>query len=159
MPSANSIRLLAAAFAVAAFGLLSGCGGPPERPDTVLAADLVARGDANSAGAAQGRPVVVRLYELKSAGAFESADFFSLYQREAETLGADLLGREEVSLAPGQWHRVEKVISPETGYLGVLVAFRDIDRTRWRNLNRLRPNVTNRFTVTVGADQVSVAAN
>jgi len=137
---------------------LQGCGGTPEQPATVLAADLVATGDVNSGGGEQGRPVIVRLYELTSAGVFSSADFFSLYERDAETLGADMLGREEVSLAPGQWHHVEKKIAPETTYLGVLVAFRDIDQSQWRNVNSLKPDVTNTFTVKVGANSVSVAA-
>ena len=136
---------------------LHGCGAPPEQPATVLSANVVATGDVNSSGEELGRPVVVRLYELKSAGAFTSADFFSLYEKEAETLGADLLGREEVSVAPGQFQHIEKRVAPEAAYLGVLVAFRDIDQSQWRTFNYMKPDVTNTFTVKVGANSVSVA--
>lgn len=141
--------------------LLFGCGGAPTMPeptpDTTLVAKLVASEDVNSGGGQQARPVVVRLYELKTAGAFSSADFYSLYEREAETLGSDLIGREEISLAPGQRHRIEKVISPETAFLGVLAAFRDIDRAEWRTTSRLKSAVTNSVIVSIAADYVAAA--
>jgi len=141
---------------------LQACGGAPKlpdtTPDTTLAAKLVASDDLNSGGGQPARPVVVRLYELKTAGAFSSADFYSLYEREAETLGSDLIGREEISLAPGQRHRIDKVISPETAFLGVVAAFRDIDRAEWRTTSRLKSDVTNNVIVNVAADHVAAAA-
>jgi type VI secretion system protein VasD len=141
--------------------LLQACGGggAATRPDTVLQVDLVASGDVNSGDGKQGRPVVVRLYELKSAGSFSSADFFSLYEHEVQTLGPDMLGREEVSLAPGQRHRVDKVVTPETAYMGVIAAFRDIDGSKWRDVSRLRPDRVNKFKVTAAGNHISVAAN
>ncbi len=142
--------------------LLQACGGAPKlpdtTPDTTLAAKLVASDDLNSGGGQKARPVVVRLYELRTAGAFSSADFYSLYEREAQTLGSDLLGREEISLAPGQRHPIDKVISPETAYLGVLVAFRDIDRAAWRTTTRLKSDATNNVIVKIAADNVAAAA-
>jgi type VI secretion system protein VasD len=125
----------------------------------MLRADLAAAGDANSGGGESGRPVVVRLYELKASGSFSSADFFSLYERDAQTLGGDLIGREEVSLAPGQWHRIEKALAPDTVYIGVLVAFRDIDSARWRQIVNVRTHAVNALAIKVAADSVSVSAN
>ena len=40
--------------------------------------------------------------ELKSLAAFNSADFFSIYDKESETLGGDLNGKEELRLKPGE---------------------------------------------------------
>ncbi len=140
--------------------LLQGCGGKdPVRPEARLDAVLNASGDVNSGPGQTPRPVSIRVYELKSAGAFSSADFFSLYDREGAALGADLLNREEVSLAPGEWQRVEKVLEPDAAYLGVVVAFRDIDRSQWRSVTRLRPDATNKVVVNVGADRLSVSSN
>jgi len=47
-------------------------------------------------------PVVVRVFELKSLAGFNSADYFSLYDKESEILGADLIGKEELHLKPGE---------------------------------------------------------
>jgi type VI secretion system protein VasD len=154
-------RVVAVAFLLLSVTLLHACGGggAETRPDTLLQVDLVASGDVNSGDGKQGRPVVVRLYELKSAGSFSSADFFSLYEHEAQTLGPDMLGREEVSLAPGQRHQVEKVVTPETAYLGVIAAFRDIDGSKWRDVSRLRPGRVNKFVITASGNHISVATN
>jgi type VI secretion system protein VasD len=155
-------RIAAVALPLLLLLLVQACGGDapiqPTKPDTLLVANLVASDDVNSGGGQPARPVVVRLYELKTAGAFSSADFYSLYEREAETLGSDLIGREEISLAPGQRHRIDKVISPETAFLGVLAAFRDIDRAEWRTTSRLKSDVTNNVIVNVAADHVAAAA-
>jgi len=39
---------------------------------------------------------------LKAIGPFNSADFFSLYDHDAEILGPDMLAREELTLVPGE---------------------------------------------------------
>ena len=45
-------------------------------------------------------PVVARVYEIRGLGTFNSAEFFSLVKKEAEALGASLIGREEYDLPP-----------------------------------------------------------
>ena len=47
-------------------------------------------------------PVVIRLYELKSLGVFNNADFFAIYEQDTTILGNDLNAREEIELVPGQ---------------------------------------------------------
>jgi type VI secretion system VasD/TssJ family lipoprotein len=87
----------------------------------------------------QGRPapVVVRLYLLRAGINFGAADFFSLYERDAAVLGPDLLAREEVQLRPGATVSIARKFPDDARFLGVLVAFRDIERTRWRALSSL----------------------
>ncbi|ESQ17082.1 MAG: hypothetical protein N838_24465 [Thiohalocapsa sp. PB-PSB1] len=141
--------------------LLQGCGGAeaPTRPEPArMQAYLVATDDLNSGAGGVGLPVQVRLYELKSTGAFSGADFFSLYQKESEILGAELVAREELSLTPGQALRLEKTLPPESAFIGVVAAFRDIDRAQWRDVARLKPNHANQVTVKVTADSITVAA-
>ncbi|MGB5834018.1 MAG: type VI secretion system lipoprotein TssJ [Thiohalocapsa sp.] len=141
--------------------LTQGCGGgaAPKLPEeTTLQAKLAASDDVNSGSGRSALPIVVRLYELKSAGVFSSADFFSLYQREADTLGSELIAREEVSLSPGQGYLMTKKLPAEAAFLGVVAAFRDIDHAQWRDVVRLNPNHANKVFVTVSADSIAVAA-
>jgi type VI secretion system protein VasD len=117
--------------------LLTACGGAPpkeEKPPPVLRVSLLTEADANRGPGGQALPIVVRLYELKAQGAFGGADFFSVFERESETLGSELIAREEVSLVPGQTRKIQRPLDPQTRYLGILGAFRDIDRANWRSL-------------------------
>ncbi len=44
---------------------------------------------------------MVRVYELRSAAAFDNADFFTLQNEDRKVLAADLLGRRRVHHAAG----------------------------------------------------------
>ena len=68
---------------------------------------------------------------MKSSAAFETADFFSLSQKDQATLGAELLGKEEFFLRPGDSKVLTRKGFPETAALGVFVEFRDIDKSIW----------------------------
>lgn len=144
-----------------ATGLVA-CGGKPpkvEKPPAPAAppelrVDLSAASNVNRGPGGQALPIVVRLYELKAQGAFSGADFFSLYDRESETLGGELIAREELTLAPGQSSQVRKPLSPEARYLGVLGAFRDIDRASWRGLVPLISGKDNTLEVAVDATAI-----
>lgn len=82
-------------------------------------------------------PVVVRVYLLRAEISFGAADFFSLFERDAATLGADLLAREEVQLRPGRTVAISRDFPPEARFLGVVVAFRNVERSTWRSLSSL----------------------
>jgi type VI secretion system protein VasD len=83
----------------------------------------------------QGRalPVVVRVFELKSTTAFEGADFFSIYEKEGETLGADVVWRQEFQLRPGEVQKYQRPLSAEAKFVGAVAAFRDLSNSRWRS--------------------------
>ena len=137
----TSLLLCLAAVAVQA------CGTSPTRVE----AQVVAAADVN-----EGRPVVLRLYELKTTGSFEGADFYSIFDREAATLGGDLLAREELNLQPGQQQRVERATAPDTQYLGVVAAFRSIDQANWRATYPLKAEKTNKIKIHLGPNAVSI---
>jgi type VI secretion system protein VasD len=77
-------------------------------------------------------PIVVRVYELKSLGAFNGADFFSLTERDSETLGSELVGREEYILRPAETRPYRRQLQLDTKFIGVVAAFRDLENSRWR---------------------------
>jgi len=127
----------------------------PEKPVPELRVEVIAAPDANRDPSGRALPIVVRLYELKGEGAFAGADFFSVYDREPATLGGDLIAREEVTLVPGQRRLVVHPLNSAARYLGVVAAFRDIDRAGWRALVALTPDQTNTVQVEVRAAAVS----
>lgn len=113
-------------------GSLSGCsmiglGGP-----ATLKASVAAGAQVNPDSRKRPSPVVVRVFELKSATLFEQADFISLFEKEQAVLGAELVSREEFVLRPGETRPLNKPLSPDTKFIGVMAAFRELERARWR---------------------------
>jgi type VI secretion system protein VasD len=162
MQASDRRRFVAAFMAAAALAALGGCGSkpakeapPPAGPPPELRISVSAAEGANRGPGGRGLPIVVRLYELKARGAFDGADFYSLYDREAATLGAELIGREELNLSPGKERLVVRTLNPEARYLGVLAGFRDIDRATWRTVHELRPEKNNNIAVTIGPNAVA----
>ena len=117
------LLLLAGGVAVAV-----GCGSSPP----LLSGAINVDPNVNPDRAGRPSPIVVRVYELKSVAAFNSADFFSLFDKEQETLGGELVGREEFQLQPAETRQYRRQLQPETKFIGVAGAFRDLEQARWR---------------------------
>jgi type VI secretion system protein VasD len=111
--------------------LLNACGSatPPLLQGTIKV-DQAANPDLNG----RASPVVVRVYELRSPAAFSGADFFSLFEKESETLAGDLVGREEYVLRPAETRPYRRQLQPDTKFIGVVGAFRDLEHSRWRQV-------------------------
>ena len=139
---------------VVALLALAACSSPPK--PTLVAATLQAGAAVNPDARKRASPLVLRVYELRSAAAFEAADFVSLYERDQATLAAEMGGREEFVLRPGESRTWDKVTAPDTKFLGVMAAFRDIERARWKSIVPLKPGVKN--VVTIKADDIAVDA-
>ena len=101
-------------------------------------------------------PVVVRVFDLKTPATFEAANFDGLFERDRETLAAELVARDEFVLNPGEGKKIERKLAPETKVLGVAVAFRELERATWRTTVALKPNAKNRINVAL--DGVTVIA-
>lgn len=134
--------------------LLSGCAAPLPPAPTTLALHLQASADLNLNLVGVPTSVVVRLIELKAPGEFERADFFALYDRADTTLAGDFAGQQERTLRSGRSLQVALTPTPETRYLGVLGAFRDLPHTRWRYLIALHPATPNSVYLRFGADGI-----
>lgn len=130
--SQNRRRLLATTGVLAGAAVLPGCsmfgkGGP-----ATLAATVVASAEVNPDVRKRPSPVVVRVFELKAPTLFEQADFVSLYEKDQAVLAAEMVGREEFVLRPGETRPLNKPLSPDTKFIGVMAAFRELERARWR---------------------------
>lgn len=147
-------RRLAMAACAAAVLMLAGCASAPK--PTVVSATLLATATVNPDAHKRPSPLVVRIYELKSAAAFDAADFVSLFERDQATLAAEMASREEFVLRPGETRLWEKTVGPDSRFIGVMAAFRDIERARWKTLVAIKPNVKN--VITIQANEISVTA-
>jgi type VI secretion system protein VasD len=143
---------LAAAAGVAL--VLAACAGAPKPAQ--VAGTIQASAQINPSTSRRPSPLLLRVYELKTAAAFNSADFMSLYQRDKTELGADLLGKEEFVLAPGESKTFNKTLALETRFLGVVAAYRDVEHARWRSIVAVQPGQVHK--VVIRANELSVEA-
>ena len=148
------VRLLAWATLAAAIGVAGCAGAPPPPKPTVVAATVQATASANPDARKRASPLVVRIYELKSSAAFEAADFLSLYERDQATLAAEMGAREEFTLRPGDTKPWEKTVAADVRFIGVIGAFRDIERARWKAIVPVKANARN--VVTIRADEITI---
>jgi len=118
-------------FAAWAIGLtLAGCASGPKPLDVKLTIEAAPGVNPDQRG--RPSPVALKLFELKSLTNFERADFFSLFDRDRETLGPELVARDEMVLKPGDRIAQERKLAPEVRFIGVLVGYRDLERSQWR---------------------------
>lgn len=99
-------------------------------------------------------PVVVRLLELRNPVAFETRDFFSLYERGGEALAQDLVAREELELRPGDGVELKLRVEPGSRYVGVMAAYRNLPETRWRYVIELAPERLTRAELSLSDDGI-----
>ena len=152
----NTLRLIACLISCAGLMALGGCSSVPKPTKVQLA--LEAAASVNPDVRNRPSPVVVRVFELKSLAAFNGSDFFSLWDHDKETLGTELVGRDEYTLRPGDSLRLDKTLQPETLYVGAIAAFRDLERSQWRANVRTPSRKVKSVTVRVTGKAVSVEA-
>jgi type VI secretion system protein VasD len=133
-----------------------GCASSPP-PPPLLQGSIKADSATNPDARGRPSPIVVRVYELKALGAFNAADFFSLYEKESETLGSELVGREEYDLLPAETKPYKRQLQPDTKFIGVVAAFRDLENSRWRQAAQVPPKREITLTVGIEAQAVTVA--
>lgn len=85
---------------------------------------------------ARGRPLalLVRVYQLRQADAFERAPQAAFLSAEAERaqLGADLVAVRELTLVPGQRLELVETMPRDAGLLGVVALFHAPAAQGWR---------------------------
>jgi type VI secretion system protein VasD len=143
-----------AAGTAVALALTAGCASGPK--PTQVTGSIAASPRVNPSVSKRPSPLLVRVYELKAATAFNAADFVSLYQRDQAELGADLLAREEMTLAPGETKPLSRTLAPETRFVGVFAAYRDLEHARWRAVVPIAPG--QKQQITIQADELAVTA-
>ena len=142
---------------LAALGAVAGCAGGPKPPKpTQVEGTIAASPGLNPSVNQRPSPLLVRIYELRSATAFNQADFMSLYQGDQATLAADLVVREEIMLQPGESRPFTRQLNPDTRFIGVIGAYRNLERATWRALVPIKPNQSQK--ISVRADALTLTA-
>ena len=118
---------------------------------------MITGGDVNPDDSGRPSPVVVRLIELKSASTFQSADFFALYNDEKQTLGPDWVSSEEFEFKPGDVQDMRFALHPESGFVGVLAAYRQLDKVNWRLVLPIKLKEKNQLTVLLNRRGIELA--
>lgn len=126
-------------FLVTLFLLLTGCSTvnyivPPSTDLEFNVAD-----DVNPDINGRPSPVVIKVFELSSRAVFDTQDFFSLYGDAEKVLGPDLLNKDEIELQPGQKFDYKMTLDKNTRFIGIVVAYRSIDKAKWRGVIEADP--------------------
>ena len=138
--------------------LVVGCGSPPKPPPPAkIAGTIQAAPDLNPSVSARPSPLRMRVYELKSATAFNQADFMALYQSDQAALGADLAAREEFILQPGESRPWVKTLAAETRFIGIVALYRDLERATWRTVVPVQPG--REYKMAIRADALALSAS
>ena len=138
------------------FVALAGCSSAPKV--TSVSGNVVAATDLNPSVSQRPSPLLLRIYELKSAAAFNQADFMALYQGDAAALGAEMVAREELTLQPGESRPLNKPLNADTRFVGVFAAYRNLEKARWRAVLPVQPGQAQKLTIRADALAVSIQA-
>lgn len=163
MSSLHRLRIVTAVLAAAA---LSGCFGKPvlppilqaePKPDpTVVRLEISADPAVNPDARGRAMPIVLRYYLLQNTAAFDSADFFSLFERDEALLGTAKIVREEITLRPGQTHATVLRPQGEAKFIAVFGAYRDVNKSGWRATAAIPQNKTTAYKVRIGPQAISI---
>ena len=138
----------------AALWVLAGCSSAPKV--TTVSGSITASADLNPSVSQRPSPLLLRVYELKSAAAFNQADFMALYQGDGAALGAEMVAREELTLQPGESRPWNKPLNAETRFVGVFAAYRNLEKARWRAVIAVQPGQAQKLAIKADALAVSV---
>jgi type VI secretion system protein VasD len=153
------MRFVLAGFAGAAMIAQAGCAGPPPPPPpTIVTVTLSTTKDSNGTPGGAGVPLALRLYQLASGSGFQAAEFFPLYTADVATLGADLLKKDEMILAPGTSKTLTLAPADPVHALGVFAAYRDFKNTVWRAAADIPAHQTTIVTITADATALKLVA-
>lgn len=142
-----------------ALGLLAGCSSvSPFSSLTKLDLMLTAGDGVNPDLHGRPSPVVVHLVELRHPVAFENADFFSLYDRAEQALPKDWVSSEELELRPGERLELKLSLAPQSRYVGVLAAYRDLPHVQWRLVLAVTPAQLTRADVVLDQAGIRIVA-
>ena len=127
---------------------------PPEPTQVVL--EFEAAGDVNPNAEGRASPLYLRIYQLKSYSVFGKADFFSLYDKDDQVLGRELISKQEILLKPNEKRTVFFETDDDTRTIGLLGLFMDYERIKWKAAAGVQANKTTVIHVYVSRTGLTV---
>jgi type VI secretion system VasD/TssJ family lipoprotein len=106
---------------------------PPPKPCDPLPPTLsiTATQRANALSAGEGRPVQIRIYQLKGDARLRTASFEDIWQNDAKTLEGEFVSVEQQTVFPGETKEVVVTPKPEAHYLALVALFREPQGKDW----------------------------
>ncbi|MCU7931105.1 MAG: type VI secretion system lipoprotein TssJ [Candidatus Thiodiazotropha sp. (ex Codakia rugifera)] len=101
-------------------------------------------------------PIVARIYELKSLSVFNNADFFNLFEQDVALLGEEMLMRDELHFQPGEIKTLTRDLQPDTRFVGVIGAYRDIENATWRRSIEINVHDETTFVIEFGKSGINL---
>lgn len=140
--------------ALGATGLVAACQSGPPKPSTVTI-NLAGQAGMNPGPGGGDRPVTVLIMRLKSAGKFNSADYFALQGDAGTALVGDLVGSDSIAVGPGQTASKTITVEPEATTLGLVALIREPGGRTWRTTKSVSPGSTVTINARIGSGGIS----
>jgi type VI secretion system protein VasD len=112
--------------------LLCACSTPQVKLNLSSTASL------NMNRAKQPLPVVVRIYQLTDAKAFEDATFNELWKNDVAVLGNNLLRKDALTLDPAAHREIRFDRDEQTRFVAVMAAFNNQMDDSWRIIKPIK---------------------
>ncbi|HWK66938.1 MAG TPA: type VI secretion system lipoprotein TssJ [Rhizobiaceae bacterium] len=142
--------------ALGATGLVSACQSGPPKPSAVTI-NLAGRAGMNPGPGGGDRPVTVLVMRLRSAGKFNSADYFALQGDPGAALGGDLIGSDQLAVGPGKIASKTITVEPEATTLGFVALVREPGGRTWRSSTSVSPGSKLTVNVAMGTGGMTVS--
>jgi type VI secretion system protein VasD len=139
------------ALQIALVGVLAACSSaspppaksPPKRcPPAQAEFSISATARVNPSTDGEGRPVLVRVYQLVSDAKLRNATFEEIWQKDKEVLTTDLKGVSEYTVFPGKTERASIKRIPEAHVVALVALFREPQGKDWFVTYELPPPPT-----------------
>jgi len=154
MKRVNTIRAVLLLVLPVLVAGLAGCGAAPKKES--LEVRISTTTDVNPDVDSRPSPIILHILELTAIDEFNRADYFALTQEDAATLSGDVVHKTEIILTPGTSRAATLELDETVGYLGFVAGYRDIDSSRWRITQEVRPGKTDWIAVSLGKDRISI---
>lgn len=141
-------------FAFGATALVGACQSGPPKPSTVTI-NVAGQAGMNPGPGGGDRPVTVLIMRLKSAGKFNSADYFALQGDAGTALAGDLVGSDSIAVGPGQTASKTITVEPEATTLGFVALIREPGGRTWRTTKSVSPGSTVTINARIGGSGIS----
>lgn len=118
--------------------------------DTDLQIDFKVDADINPDELGKPSPVFIRMYELKDKKMMGKADFISIYERDKEVLGADMIESHKLRrFTPGETRTEHFVLDKNSNYVALYAEFLEFRQSKFKLIIPVVANNVFRNSVTV----------
>lgn len=123
----NAMRLFSSTL-LAVFMMGCGSSAPVFEPSISVTVNMQAADDINRFEDDIPRPLIIRLYQLKESGAFENAEFVSIYESDTSVLASSLIDSKVMPpVIPGETRSFTLEVQQETKFIAVFAEFADYE--------------------------------